>query len=232
MAALHALRRLAVRPVQPRAHVHCFRETLTDGLHVGLVVVAHDGVRRDSTGRERAAEERLRRLGVAVVAVVAEQHVEDLAVLVDGSVQGALLRAPVPKEEALVHRPCPAGPSTVLADRRRAPRPEGLDPPQGGPLGDVDAPLPRSARNTITLVAESGWPSYQRTASRITSGGQRYPEKAAIEGAVKVRWQGRHRKRWRPAPSRPWRLVAGRPHEVQRGIRRGPYQPQTMSRTP
>jgi len=92
--------------------------------------------------------------------------------------------------------------------------------------------MPRSARNTITLVAESGWPSYQRTASRITSGGQRYPEKAAIEVAVKVRWQGRHMKRWRPAPSRPWRLVAGRPQEEQRGIRRGPYQPQTVSRTP
>ena len=128
-------------PVQPRAHVHCFRETLTDGLHGGLVMVAHDGVRRDSTGRERAAEERLRHLGVAVVAVVAEQHVEDLAVLVDGPVQGAFLRAPVPNEEALVHLPCPAGPSTVLADRRRVPRPEGLDPPQDGPLGDVDAPL-------------------------------------------------------------------------------------------
>ena len=42
----------------------------------------------------------------------------------------------------------------------------------------------------MTLVAESGWLRYQRTAVRMTSGGQREPEKADVECAVHVRWQG------------------------------------------
>jgi hypothetical protein len=56
----------------------------------------------------------------------------------------------------------------------------------------LETSIPRSARNTITLVAESGCARFQRTASRITSGGQRYPEKADVECAVNVRPQGRH----------------------------------------
>ena len=102
---------------------------------------AAEGARVVVNGLERGEGERTIADIRSGGGVVVEQHVEDLAVLVDGPVQGAFLRAPVPKEEALVHLPCPAGPSTVLADRRRAPRPEGLDPPQDGPLGDVDAPL-------------------------------------------------------------------------------------------
>ena len=52
--------------------------------------------------------------------------------------------------------------------------------------------IPRSARSTITPVAESGWARDQRTASRITSGGQREPEKADTEAAVHLRRPGRH----------------------------------------
>lgn len=45
----------------------------------------------------------------------------------------------------------------------------------------------------MTLVAESGCARYQRTAVRITSGGQREPEKADTadaKDAVNVRRQG------------------------------------------
>ncbi|HXI18764.1 MAG TPA: SDR family NAD(P)-dependent oxidoreductase [Chloroflexota bacterium] len=104
---------------------------------------AAEGARVVVNGLERGEGERTIADIRSGGGVVVEQHVEDLAVLVDGPVQGAFLRAPVPKEEDLVHLPCPAGPSTVLADRRREPRPEGLDPPQDGPFGGVDAPLPR-----------------------------------------------------------------------------------------
>ncbi len=51
--------------------------------------------------------------------------------------------------------------------------------------------MPRSASSSITLAAERGWLSDHRTASRITSAGQRYPANAEAERAVKSRPQGR-----------------------------------------
>jgi DDE domain len=92
--------------------------------------------------------------------------------------------------------------------------------------------MPRSARNTITLVADSGWARDQRTAVRIASGGQREPAEADAEVTVNVRRQGPQRKRCRPVPSRPWRVSAGCCHEDRRGITHGPSQPQTTSRDP
>ncbi len=43
----------------------------------------------------------------------------------------------------------------------------------------------------------------------IAGVGQRYPEQADPEVAVKLGRQRQQRKRWRPTPSRPWRFVAG-----------------------
>ena len=153
------------------------------------MVVAHDGGRGDAGGGQRPAEERL---GGRRVPVVAEEDVEHLAVLVDGPVEVALLLAPVPEEEHFVDVP-------VVPGRRRCLRTSAAS---SGPkvctqrrTVRLETSIPRSARNTITLVAESGWPRYQRTAIRITSGGQRYPEKADAECAVNVRRQGRHTKR-------------------------------------
>jgi len=37
----------------------------------------------------------------------------------------------------------------------------------------LDTSMPRSSSSSITLVPESGWRRYQRTAIRITSAGQR-----------------------------------------------------------
>ena len=55
----------------------------------------------------------------------------------------------------------------------------------------LETSTPRSANNSITLVAESGWLNDHRTASKITSAGQRYPEKAEAERSVKSCPQGR-----------------------------------------
>jgi hypothetical protein len=43
----------------------------------------------------------------------------------------------------------------------------------------------------MTCAAESGRLQYHRTAIKITSGGQQYPENAELEWTVKSRWQGR-----------------------------------------
>jgi hypothetical protein len=91
--------------------------------------------------------------------------------------------------------------------------------------------MPRAARKTGTLVADSGWARYHRTAIRITAGGPRSPVHADPAAAAKVRPQLPHRKRWRPAPSRPWRVAAGRWHDGQGDMRRRPYQPHPASRT-
>ena len=47
----------------------------------------------------------------------------------------------------------------------------------------------RSANNHTTCAAESGRLQYHLTAMKITSGGQRYPENAEAEWAVKSRRQ-------------------------------------------
>jgi len=45
----------------------------------------------------------------------------------------------------------------------------------------------RSAHSPTTWAAESGRLQYQRTAIKITSEGQRYPENTELEEAVKSR---------------------------------------------
>jgi hypothetical protein len=49
----------------------------------------------------------------------------------------------------------------------------------------------RSAHTRTTWAAESGRLQYHRTAIKITSGGQRYPENTEVEWVVKSRRQGR-----------------------------------------
>src|SRR5262249_28900984 len=55
-----------------------------------------------------------------------------------------------------------------------------------------------------------GWRTYQRTAIRITSAGQRKPENADTDRMVKSRLQPAQAKRWRPWRSRPSHVMMPR----------------------
>ena len=113
----------------------------------------------DARSGQRPAEERLGGRGVPVVA---EQDVEHLAVLVDGSVEVALLLAPSRKKKtsSTYHRP----------GRRRCFRTSAASrgPKVCTQRSTVrwETSIPRSARRTMTLVADSGWPRYHRTADQ------------------------------------------------------------------
>ena|SRR5438876_11860256 len=99
---------------------------------------------------------------------VSQQHVDHLAVLIDGTVEVPLVLAA--KEEHLVGVPPTAERSAVLASFSRQLRPECLAQRS---MVRLDASMPRSASSSMTLVADCGWRKYQRTAFRITSAGQR-----------------------------------------------------------
>src|SRR5207245_7132028 len=73
------------------------------------------------------------------VAVVTQQHIHDLAVLVDGAVQVPLVLAA--EEEHLVGVPGATKRQTMLARLSSQLRPECLDPAQHGAVRHVDAAL-------------------------------------------------------------------------------------------
>jgi hypothetical protein len=104
----------------------------------GALVMITAGGRSGARVVKRAAEEGRRRLRLAVIA---EQDIEHLPVLVDRPIAGALLFALVAEQEDLVHPPARARPATVPAHVGRQERAEGLDPAQHGALGDVDPSL-------------------------------------------------------------------------------------------
>ena len=112
------------------------------------MVVRDDRARRLAPAAKRLLKERF---GGCSIAVLAQQHVDDLAVLVDGAVQVPLVVAA--KEEHLVDVPVATERPTVFASFSRQLRPECLDPAQYGPVRHVDAPLGRSS---ITLLPEAG----------------------------------------------------------------------------
>ncbi len=100
------------------------------------MVVRDDRARRLAPAAKRLLKERF---GGCSIAVLAQQHVDDLAVLVDGAVQVPLVVAA--KEEHLVDVPVATERPTVFASFSRQLRPKCLNPAQHGPVGHVDASL-------------------------------------------------------------------------------------------
>jgi hypothetical protein len=85
---------------------------------------------------DRLAKERF---GTRRVAVLTQQDINDYAILVDSSVQVALLA--LAEEKHLVHEPTPADPSTVTSHFGRQLWSERLDPVEDGAARDIDAAL-------------------------------------------------------------------------------------------
>jgi hypothetical protein len=137
-----------------------------DRLDVRLMVVGDDRTGYLARTAQRLLEERFSGGGVAVLP---QQHVHHLTALVDGTVQVPLVVAT--EEEHLVGVPAPTERSALLAGFSGQLRPERLHPAQNSAIRDTS--MPRSASSSITLVADSGWRTYQRTAIRITSAGHR-----------------------------------------------------------
>jgi hypothetical protein len=102
------------------------------------------------------------------VPVRPEQDVHDRPVLVDGPVRGVLVRAPEDEDRVQVAR-APQR-ETVRAHFGREERTEGLHPPRGGALGEVDAPL---RQQRLPAGGGAGWRNDHRTANKITSAGHR-----------------------------------------------------------
>jgi hypothetical protein len=137
---------------------------------VGARVVGDDLDRGDLRRAEGPLEEPA---GSGRVAPWGDEHADDLAELVDRSVDVAPAAGDL--HIGLVDLPAitdgmAAGPGSLGQQRR-----EPLDPPVDG---DVVDSTPRSASSSSTSRYDSAKRRYQRTASTITSGGKQKPAKA------------------------------------------------------
>ncbi len=128
VAALDGLGRLSTCAVQPRPDVLGARASGRHGLHVRLVIVGDDLLGDDLSTLEGLAEEGD---GAGRVPMVAQQHVDDLTVLVDRSIQIPLLA--LAKQEHLIDKPVPADP-TMASHLGRKQWAEHLRPHQDGPV--------------------------------------------------------------------------------------------------
>jgi hypothetical protein len=88
MAALDGFGRFTTRAVQPRPDVASTWARSRHGLDVRLVVIGHDLIRHHTGAPDRLAKERPR---APCIAVVAKKHIDDYAVLVDGTIPVALV---------------------------------------------------------------------------------------------------------------------------------------------
>lgn len=100
------------------------------------MVIAHDFVRNQVSPPDRLTKESL---GTGDVAVLAQQNIDDHAVLVDRSIEVPFLS--LAEEEHLVDEPASADRTAAPSDLVGQARPECLDPVKGGAMGHVDATL-------------------------------------------------------------------------------------------
>src|SRR5712691_10176963 len=110
MTAFDRLGRLSCRAMQPAPNVHGGWHAPLDRLDVRLMVVGDDRARRLACAARRLLEERF---GGGGVAVLPQQHVDNLAVLVDGAIQVPFVLAA--KEAHFVRVPVATERATVLA---------------------------------------------------------------------------------------------------------------------
>ena len=100
------------------------------------VVIGHDFVRHHPSALDRLAKERLR---TGRAAALTEQDVDDHAVLVDRTVQVALV--PLAEQEHLIHEPLTADLAPTTADLGGQLWPKGLDPVQYCAVRNINAAL-------------------------------------------------------------------------------------------
>src|SRR5919199_3472687 len=78
------LGRLTTRTVQPRPDVESARVDRGHRVHIRLVMIGHDLVRRHAAALDGLSKEGVR---TGAVAVLAKEHIHDDAVLVNGAIQ-------------------------------------------------------------------------------------------------------------------------------------------------
>jgi len=118
VTALDGLGRFTSCAVQTCPDVLGARAGGRHGLHIRLVIVGDDLCRDHLGARDGLPEQRD---GAGRVTMVAQEHVNDLTVLVDCPVQIPLL-APA-KQEDLIHEPAPANSTTAATHPHRASSP-------------------------------------------------------------------------------------------------------------
>ena len=136
MTALDGFGRFATCAVQPRPDVASAWARSRHGLDVRLMVIGHDFVRSHASPLDRLPKEGL---GTGGVAVLAEQDIDDHAVLVNRSIEVPFLS--LAEEEHLVDEPASADRTPAPSDLVGQARPEGVDPVEDGAMGHVDVAL-------------------------------------------------------------------------------------------
>jgi hypothetical protein len=125
VATLDGLGRLPTCAVEPRPDVDGARTRGRHGFDIRLVMIGHDLVRRHPVALDGLPKEGL---GTGRVAVLAEQDIDDHAILIDGAIQIPFLS--LAKQEDLVHEPAPTDRTPMTSDLVGQAWPEGLDPVQ------------------------------------------------------------------------------------------------------
>jgi hypothetical protein len=148
VSPLNGFGRLTTDAMQARANVEGTRAGGGHGLDVRLVVICDHLVGDHSGALDGVAKERL---GTGCVAVPAQEHIHDHAVLIDRTVEIALLV--LAKQEDLVDEPAPPDWTPMTSDFVGQARPEGLDPSSTVPW---ETSMPRSASNSSACRLDSG----------------------------------------------------------------------------
>ena len=98
------------------------------------MVIGHDLVGRHSIALDSLPKEGL---GTGRVAVLAQEHVDDHAILIDRSIEISFLSCT--KQEDLVDEPGPANWTPTTSDLIGQPRSEGLHPIENGAMRHVNS---------------------------------------------------------------------------------------------
>ena len=133
---LNGFGRLTTCAVQASADVESAWTDGRHGLDIRLVMIGHDCIGDHPGPLDGLAKERL---GTGSVAVVTKEHIDDHAILVDGTIQVVLVS--LAKQEHLVHEPVLANWTPSSTDLGGQSRPERLDPVQDRAMGHIDAAL-------------------------------------------------------------------------------------------
>ncbi len=119
-------------------------------------MVGDDLLRDDLSPFDGLAEERF---GTGCVATLAQQHVDDLTVLINRPVQVPLLA--LAKQEQLIGKPAPAN-LTMASNLGRQQWAEHLRPHQDGPVGDIDAAFGQQLPDLATGQRVREVPAHRR----------------------------------------------------------------------
>jgi hypothetical protein len=134
VTTLDGFGRFAACTMEARSDMESAWTGSRDRLDVRLMVIGYDLVWDCSGALDRLAKECL---GTGCVAVLAQQHIDDHAILVNGPIQVPLL--PFAEQQDLVHEPAPTDRIPSPTDLSSQSRSERLDPVEDGAMRDVNA---------------------------------------------------------------------------------------------